>query len=122
MNNNIATVAVEKTFFNIDSDFDYLIPDDLVKEIKIGTNMNKKEVIRTAKAFKKILKKGIPQTVWKSSYWDIHGKRYTAYEIAARFLRMKGYNVRIEIGDNTENPSYCFGYIRFYRYVAISFN
>ena len=27
MNNNIATVAVEKTFFNIDSDFDYLIPD-----------------------------------------------------------------------------------------------
>lgn len=39
--------------------------------------MNKKEVIRTAKAFKKILKKGIPQTVWKSSYWDIHGKRYT---------------------------------------------
>lgn len=35
-------------------------------------------------------------------------KRYTAYEIAARFLRMKGYNVRIEIGDNTENPSYCF--------------
>lgn len=37
MNNNIATVAVEKTFFNIDSDFDYLIPDDLLKEIKIGT-------------------------------------------------------------------------------------
>lgn len=90
--------------------------------IQIGTNMNKKEVIRTAKAFKKILKKGIPQTVWKSSYWDIHGKRYTAHEIAARFLRMKGYNVRIEIGDNTETPSYCFGYIRFYRYVAISFN
>lgn len=84
--------------------------------------MNKKEVIRTAKAFKKILKKGIPQTVLKSSYWDIHGKRYTAHEIAARFLRMKGYNVRIEIGDNTETPSYCFGYIRFYRYVAISFN
>lgn len=37
MNNNIATVAVEKTFFNIDSDFDYLIPNDLVKEIEIGT-------------------------------------------------------------------------------------
>jgi len=84
--------------------------------------MSKKEVIRTAKAFKKILKKGIPQTVWESSYWDIHEKRYTAYEIAARFLRMKGYNVRIKIYDNTDNPSYCFGYIRFYRYVAISFN
>lgn len=37
MNNNIATVAVEKTFFNIDSDFDYLIPNDLDKEIEIGT-------------------------------------------------------------------------------------
>lgn len=37
MNNNIATVAVEKAFFNIDSDFDYLIPNDLVKEIEIGT-------------------------------------------------------------------------------------
>lgn len=34
MNNNIATVAVEKTFFNIDSDFDYLIPDDLLKKLK----------------------------------------------------------------------------------------
>ncbi len=37
MNNNIATVAVEKTFFSIDSDFDYLIPDDFVNEIEIGT-------------------------------------------------------------------------------------
>lgn len=37
MNNNIATVAVEKTFFSIDSDFDYLIPNDLIKEIEIGT-------------------------------------------------------------------------------------
>lgn len=70
--------------------------------------MNKKEVIRTAKAFKKILKKGIPQTVWESSYWDIHEKRYTAYEIAARFLRMKGYNVRIKIYDNTDNPLLLF--------------
>ena len=54
-----------------------------------------------------------------------HGSLFSGIggsEIAARFLRMKGYNVRIEIGDNTENPSYCFGYIRFYRYVAISFN
>lgn len=90
--------------------------------IQIGTNMNKKEIIRTIKSFKKILKKGIPQTERGISYWDIHEKRYTVYEIAARFLRMKGYNVRIEIGDNTKNPSYCFGYIRFYRYVAISFN
>lgn len=84
--------------------------------------MNKKETIQTIRAFKKILKKGTPQTVCKSGFWDIHEKQYTTHEIAARFLRMKGYDVRIEIRDNTYNPSYCFGYIRFYRYVAISFN
>lgn len=84
--------------------------------------MNRKEIIRTIRAFKKILKKASLQTVCKCSFWDIHEKRYTAHEIAARFLRMKGYNVRIEIDDNTENPSYCFGYIRFYRYVTINFN
>ena len=46
MNNNIATVAVEKTFFNIDSDFDYLIPDDLVKEIKIGTMVKERRRLK----------------------------------------------------------------------------
>lgn len=84
--------------------------------------MDKKETIRTIRAFKKILKKGTPQTVCRSSFWDIHEKQYTIPEIAARFLRLKGYDVRIEIHDNTENPSYSFGYIRFCRYVIISFN
>ena len=37
MNKSIATVAVEKTFFSIESDFDYIIPDDLIKEVKIGS-------------------------------------------------------------------------------------
>ena len=31
MNNLIATVAVEKTFFSTDSDFDYIIPAGLIK-------------------------------------------------------------------------------------------
>lgn len=84
--------------------------------------MNKKETIQTIRSFKKILKKGTPQTVCKSGFLDIHEKQYTTHEIAARFLRMKGYDVRIEIRDNTYNPSYCFGYIRFCRYVIISFN
>lgn len=90
--------------------------------IQIGTNMNKKEIIQTIKSFKKILKKGIPQTERGISYWDIHEKRYTVYEIAARFLRMKGCNVRIDVDNNTESSSYCFGYIRFHRYVTIRFN
>ncbi len=37
MNRTIATVAVEKTFFNLDSDYDYYVPDNLVSEIKVGT-------------------------------------------------------------------------------------
>lgn len=47
--------------------------------------MNKKEIIQAIKTFKKALKKGSPKTVWKSSCWDIHKKRYTVDEIAARF-------------------------------------
>ena len=56
------------------------------------------------------------------SDWDIYIKTYTIEEIAARFLRIKGYNVQITISDNTEHPSYQFGYIRFYRYARIKFN
>lgn len=36
MNNLIATVAVEKTFFSTDSDFDYIIPAGLINNVKIG--------------------------------------------------------------------------------------
>ena len=35
----IATVAVEKTFFNYDSDYDYYVPDDLKKLITVGTRV-----------------------------------------------------------------------------------
>lgn len=34
MNNLIATVAVEKTFFSTDSDFDYIIPAGLINKVK----------------------------------------------------------------------------------------
>lgn len=37
MNNLIATVAVEKTFFSTDSDFDYIIPAGLINKVKIGS-------------------------------------------------------------------------------------
>ncbi|MGN0522421.1 MAG: primosomal protein N' [Eubacterium sp.] len=36
MNRTIATVAVEKTFFNYDSDYDYYVPEGLLNSIKIG--------------------------------------------------------------------------------------
>lgn len=37
MNRLIATVAVEKTFFNVDSDYDYYIPASLADSIKVGS-------------------------------------------------------------------------------------
>lgn len=37
MNRTVATVAVEKTFFNLDSDYDYYVPDALVKSVKVGS-------------------------------------------------------------------------------------
>ena len=37
MNRIIATVAVENTFFNFDSDYDYYVPKELEKSVKIGT-------------------------------------------------------------------------------------
>lgn len=82
----------------------------------------KKEIIRTIRNFKRILKSGNVKTVLTVSDWDIYAKTYTIEEIAARFLRIKGYNVQITISDNTEHPSYLFGYIRFYRYARIKFN
>ncbi|MCS3035180.1 hypothetical protein [Bacteroides ovatus] len=57
--------------------------------------MNKKEIIQTIRTFKKTLKKGSSKTVWKFSCWDIHEKLYTVDEIAARFLRKKGYMYKL---------------------------
>jgi primosomal protein N' (replication factor Y) len=36
MNRLVATVAVEKTFFNLDSDYDYYVPDEFAKTAKAG--------------------------------------------------------------------------------------
>ena len=39
MNRLIATVAVEKTFFNYDSDYDYYVPEPLEASVSIGTRV-----------------------------------------------------------------------------------
>lgn len=36
MNRTVATVAVEKTFFNLESDYDYYVPEELEQSIKVG--------------------------------------------------------------------------------------
>ena len=81
-----------------------------------------KEIIRTIRNFKRILKSGNVKTVLTVGDWDIYAKTYTIEEIAARFLRIKGYNVQITISDNTDHHSYLFGYFRFYRYARLKFN
>ena len=37
MNRTVATVAVEKTFFNLDSDYDYYVPEALAKSVQVGS-------------------------------------------------------------------------------------
>ena len=39
INRLIATVAVEKTFFNFDSDYDYYVPEELKSAVSIGTRV-----------------------------------------------------------------------------------
>ena len=36
MNRTVAVVAVEKTFFNLSSDYDYYVPTELEKVIDVG--------------------------------------------------------------------------------------
>jgi len=72
--------------------------------------------------FKRALNCGQINTLLEVSAWDAHAKIYTYQEIAARFLRIKGYRVQITISDNTDRPSFMYSYIRFYRYAKIQFN
>ena len=81
-----------------------------------------KEIKQTIRSFKKTLKSGIYQTIWRCSDWDIYLKQYTVEEIAARFLRKQGYKIKIEVSDDSTHPSYCFGSVRFYRYGRIILN
>lgn len=37
MNRTVATVAVEKTFFNFDSDYDYYVPNSLIDIVQVGS-------------------------------------------------------------------------------------
>lgn len=39
MNRTVATVAVEKTFFNYDSDYDYYVPDSLLQNVSVGVRV-----------------------------------------------------------------------------------
>ena len=60
----------------------------------------KKEIIRTIRNFKRILKSGNVKTILVVSDWDIYIKTYTIEEIAARFLRIRNHAFCSLVGAN----------------------
>lgn len=82
--------------------------------------MDEKKVIEEIKNLKKWLRHREGITINFASFWDIHKKEYNAKEIAARYLRRKGYRIAIHVSFSAPNrPSYMFGYLRYSRYVTI---
>lgn len=82
--------------------------------------MNKKEVIKEIKYLKKWLRSKESVTIPVTSFWDIHEKEYTAKEVAARYLRRKGYRIAIHVTfSDPRRPQYMFGYLRYKRYATI---
>lgn len=82
--------------------------------------MDKKEVIKEIKYLKKWLRNKEGITIPVTSFWDIHEKEYTAKEIAARYLRRKGYPIAIHVTfSDPRRPQYMFGYLRYSRYATI---
>lgn len=84
--------------------------------------MNRRETIRYIRRIKKSLKKG------RHGYFSCYGHRdivtvfeFSSLEIAARFLRRKGYSVELFIGQIPLGPL-CFERpLRVFRYVSISY-
>ena len=83
--------------------------------------MDKKEVIRVIRYLKKSIKNKEHDIIRCTTPWDIHEKYYEATEIAARYLRRKGYNIKI-INQSLgllHYSQYLFSYVRYNRYVVI---
>lgn len=84
--------------------------------------MNKKEAIKAIRQLKKNIKKKKHDTIFCTTFWDIHEKSYKDAEIAARLLRRRGYN--ITIGVKRLEPlwlSYFYGHLRYRRYLTIKY-
>lgn len=84
--------------------------------------MNKKLLISKIKKLKKLCKSNDRHLIVTSTQWDSNHKSYSLTEVAARYLRLKGYSIKFEITDNTNRPSYQFGILIFYRYCKIIIN
>ena len=47
---------------------------------------------------------------------------FTLLDYIKPYLEKQGYKIKIEVSYNSDYPSYCFGSVRFYRYVRIILN
>lgn len=83
------------------------------------TRDDKKKVIKEIKNLKKWLRsEGVTRHL--VSFWDIHEKEYKAQEIAARYLRRRGYHIDICVSfSHPRRPIYLYGFLRYSRYVTI---
>lgn len=85
-------------------------------------NMNYADTIRYIKRIRKDIKKGRHDNLMCSTYISIiedHG--YQPLEIAARFLRRKGYAIDIRINVVPLNHLHLGKYLRCLRYVFINY-
>lgn len=82
--------------------------------------MDKKEVIRAIRYLEKSIKNKEHDIIHCTTSWDIHEKYYEATEIAARYLRRKGYNIKV-ISQFHGTYNYLFGYARLSRHVVIKY-
>lgn len=85
--------------------------------------MDKKEVIRVIRHLKNSIKNKEHDIIRCTTSWDIYEKYYETTEIAARYLRRKGYNIKIidQRSDFLRYSQYLFGYVRYNRYVIIKY-
>lgn len=78
------------------------------------TPIRRKGVLRQIKRIKKSV-----EPISALTYWDIFRKDYSDLEVAARFLRQRGWNVVISSNSRLLH-TYEFGYSRYSRYIFIT--
>lgn len=84
--------------------------------------MDYAEIIRYIRKIKKDIKKGRHDNLICSTHISImEDPGYHPLEIAARFLRRKGYAIDVRSHIVPLSPFLCGGYLQCYRYVIINY-
>lgn len=78
------------------------------------TPIRRKGVLHQIKRMKKSV-----EPISALTYWDIFRRDYSDLEVAARFLRQRGWRVDIDV-NNRLLHTYEFGYSRYLRHIFIT--